>query len=107
MHIPMGKKPYFNQEFYDSLLEEGYGQIEAIRVASTEMDGVNTTHEGMVDGNQTNCDVLNHDENLPSSKGQEEGKKETLRGLVKFFGSSKDLNKEVDTWIENRSGQLK
>ena len=106
----MGKKPNFNQKFYDNLLTEGNNPAEAARIASTEMEGAYTTKNGGLNANQTYCNNLDYDEGIPPSIGQQEGKSKTKSELAEFFGSSKEpkkLNKKVNEWIENESGLRK
>ena len=54
------KKPPYNKTFYNELLEEGLSPNDARRVASAEMEGVNTSDGDNVDGLQTYCHVLEY-----------------------------------------------
>lgn len=95
----------YNRKYYLQLIEDGYSEEEAERIASTEMDGAAHNRNGTINARQTNCGVLNYPEDLPRSREAEEAaekvKKEaekearrlgfkTLKAYYAFLGLSTD-----------------
>jgi len=65
----------YNQKFYDELIEEGHSHLDAVKIASTEMDGADENLDGTINSKQTACNVLRYAETLaPSTEAQQAGR---------------------------------
>ena len=88
--------------------EYGVNETEAIKIASTTMDGADTTPEGYINSTQTICDELNYNERLPASKGQKDGQKITTTALKQFMEEKgikpKKGEDPADAWIRLNTG---
>lgn len=62
----------YSQEYYKELLEEGHSHLDAIKIASTEMDGADENPDGTINSKQTACNFLKYSETMaPSITAQE------------------------------------
>jgi len=75
--MPRFSEPFpksYNQKFYDELIKEGHSYLDAIKIASTEMDGANENPNGTINSKQTACNLLRYAETLaPSTEAQKAG----------------------------------
>ncbi len=79
----------YSQEYYKELLDEGHSHSDAVRIASTEMDGADENADGTINSKQTACNVLRYAETLaPSTEAQRAGliAKEAAEAEAKKLG---------------------
>lgn len=90
----------FDLNFVAELEKEGLTQEQAVLVASTELEGVETNQNGTVNGYQTFCHMLTYDENLRDSKGKQEGRAKCTREVEEWLLAN-GFN-SVDDYINSR-----
>lgn len=77
---------------------------DAIRIASTEMEGASENENGIL-ATQTACPALRYLESLLVSPGQEEGRKKTLKDLR--VRSEDGADEITDRWVAMHGGWKK
>ena len=100
--------PKYDPEEIQELLDEGFTEIEAIRILSTTMNGASEDPKGGIVSTQTCCDVLDYDETLGKSKEAERAR-EMNESLVREelgLGNGADIDKAVDDWIKAQEKKL-
>jgi hypothetical protein len=75
----------FNQQFIQTLLDEGLTPSQAAQVAAAEMEGVALNPDGTVHGYQTYCNTLQYPENLQPSEGAREGEEKCTREVAEWL----------------------
>jgi len=103
--------PKYDKDIAKEFEEEGLSADEAVRVASTTMDGVNQEEREVrggkrlvVHGTQTACDDPNatYPEDAPYSEAPAIGRATTRAAMREELNlpEGADLNKAVNDWIE-------